>query len=85
MRATRRVIPAFLAVAVVVLVLPIGPHQVRADTTAQLEAERAALLQQLAAISSQQSAATNALTTAEVELRPGHDGPQRGARSAQLR
>jgi peptidoglycan hydrolase CwlO-like protein len=62
------VIPAFLAVAVVVLGLPIGPRQVRADTTAQLEAERAALLQQLAAISSQESAATNALTTAEASF-----------------
>ena len=68
MRVTRRVIPAFLAVAVVVLGLPIGPRQVRADTTAQLEAERAALLQRLAAISSQESAATNALTTAEASF-----------------
>jgi surface antigen len=50
---------------VALISLPTGASPVRADTTAQLEAERAQLLQELAAISSQQSAATGALTTAE--------------------
>ena len=54
-----------MAVLVVGLGLPTGATPVRADTTAQLQAERATLLQELAAISSQQSAATGALNNAE--------------------
>ena len=54
-----------MAVLVVGLGVFAGAAPVRADTTAQLEAERAQLLQQLAAISSKQSAATGALNNAE--------------------
>lgn len=54
-----------MAALVVGFGLSAGGAPVRADTTAQLEAERAQLLQELAAISSQQSAATGALTNAE--------------------
>jgi surface antigen len=59
------VLPAFLAIVVVAIGLPISATPVRADTTAQLEAKRAELLQQLAAITSQQSDATGALNSAE--------------------
>ena len=65
LRALRRVVPAVMAVLVVGLGLPAGATPVRADTPAQLEAERAQLLQQLASISSEQSAATGALNSAE--------------------
>jgi len=54
-----------MAVLVVGLGLSTGATRVRADTTAQLEAERAQLLQELSAVSSQQSAATGALNNAE--------------------
>jgi surface antigen len=54
-----------MAALVVGLSLPAGATPVRADTTAQLQAERAQLLQQLAAISSQQGSATGALNNAE--------------------
>ena len=65
LRAIRRVVPAVMAALVVGLSLPAGATPVRADTTAQLQAERAQLLQQLAAISSQQGSATGALNNAE--------------------
>jgi surface antigen len=54
-----------MAVLVVGLGLSTGATPVRADTTAQLEAERAQLLQELSAVSSQESAATGALNNAE--------------------
>ncbi len=65
MRAIRRALPAVLAILVVGLVLPGGATPVRADTPSQLEAERAQLLQELEDLSSQQSAATDALNNAE--------------------
>ncbi len=65
MRASRWVIPALMTVMVVGLGLPTGATPARADTPSQLEAERAQLLQELAAASSEQSAATAALNNAE--------------------
>jgi surface antigen len=54
-----------MAMMVVGLGLATGATPVRADTTAQLEVERAQLLQQLQAVSAQQSSATGALNNAE--------------------
>jgi surface antigen len=54
-----------MAALVVGLCISTGAAPVRADTPSQLEAERAQLLQELAATSSEQSAATGALNNAE--------------------
>src|ERR1035437_2951264 len=54
-----------MAVLMVGLGQPTGATPVRADTTAQLQAERATLLQELAAISPRQTPATGALNNAE--------------------
>ena len=65
MRVIRRVFPAVLVVLLVLVGLPNGAAPVRADTTAQLQAELQSLLQQLAALNSQQSAASNQLASSE--------------------
>ncbi len=65
MRVIRRVFPAVLVVLLVVMGLPNGAAPVRADTTAELQAELTSLLQQLAALNSQQNAASNQLAVSE--------------------
>ena len=82
MRVTRRLLPAFLAVAALSVGLPASVGPVRADDTAQLQAERAQLLQQLAAISAQEPAATAALNSAETAY--GQVASQLSSEQAQL-
>jgi len=65
LRVTRRVFPAILAVVLLMVGMPSGSVPVSADTPAQLQAELASLLQQLAALNSQQSAASNQLAASE--------------------
>lgn len=64
MRETRRLLPVILAVSAALLAIP-AASPVRADTPAQLLAQRAALLQQLAALAPARDAAANALSQAE--------------------
>jgi len=61
----RRAFPAVLVVLLLLVGLPNGAVPVRADTTAQLQAELASLLQQLSALNAQQGAASNQLASSE--------------------
>jgi surface antigen len=64
LRGTRRLLPAVLAVVIGVVAVPVS-SPVRADTVQQLLAERAQLLQQLAALTPARQAASSALAAAE--------------------